>query len=104
MMTCVLRYTIDAQKIEDFKRFASEWMRLVNQHGGHHHGYFLPGEGASDEALALFSFESFAAYEQFRERFGVDPEFMAADLIRDASGCVLRHERTFMKPLLLAST
>jgi hypothetical protein len=29
----------------------------------------------------------------------VDPEFIAADRIRDESGCVLRYERSFMRPL-----
>jgi hypothetical protein len=75
-------------------------MELVNPHGGTHHGYFLPAEGASDRALALFSFPSLAAYEQYRSRFGKDPGFAAADRIRDESGCVLRYERTFMRPLL----
>ncbi|XVV16818.1 hypothetical protein ACQP2X_21295 [Actinoplanes sp. CA-131856] len=41
-----------------------------------------------------------AAYERFRSRFGHDPEFIAADQIRDESGCVLRYDRTFMRPLL----
>jgi hypothetical protein len=93
-------YVIDPSKIEAFERFARRWMVLVNKHGGAHHGYFLPSEGASDRALALFSFESLAAYEQYRRRFGVDPEFVEADRIRDQSGCVLRYERTFMRPLL----
>ena len=100
MITCVVRYTVDPARIEAFERFASAWIGLVNRHGGTHHGYFLPGEGASDEALALFSFPSLADYEVYRERFGVDPEFVAADRIRDESGCVLRHERTFMRPHL----
>ena len=99
MITCVVNYTIDPGQIAAFERFALEWMRLVNKHGGKHHGYFLPGEGASDKALALFSFESLASYEQYRALFGKDPEFVAADRIRDESGCVLRHERTFMRPL-----
>jgi hypothetical protein len=46
------------------------------------------------------SFERFAAYERYRERFGVDPDFTAADRIRDESGCVVRYERTFMRSLL----
>lgn len=100
MITCVVTYTIDPAKIDDFERFAAEWMRLVDKHGGRHHGYFLPGEGASDKALALFSFPSLAAYEQYRTRFGSDPEFIAADRIRDESGCVLRYERSFMRPFL----
>jgi hypothetical protein len=100
VITCVVDYTIDPGKLEAFERFARAWIGLVNKHGGQHHGYFLPAEGASDRALALFSFPSLAAYETYRGRFGVDPEFVAADKIRDDSGCVLRYERTFMRPVL----
>jgi hypothetical protein len=100
MITCVVHYTIDPAQTAAFEGFAREWMRLVDKHGGQHHGYFLPAEGASDQAEALFSFESLAAYETYRSRFGIDPEFIAADRIRDESHCVLRYERTFMRPLL----
>ncbi len=82
------------------EEFAQAWIALVNRHGGTHHGYFLPAEGASDQALALFSFPSLAEYERYRARFGVDPDFIAADRIRDESGCVIRYDRTFMRPLL----
>ncbi|MFE9437218.1 NIPSNAP family protein [Streptomyces sp. NPDC006640] len=100
MITCVVRYTIDPKKISAFEEFGRCWMRLVQAHGGTHHGYFLPSEGASDEALALFSFPSLAAYEEYRQLFGQDREFIEADRIRDESGCVLRYERTFMRPML----
>lgn len=100
MITCVVEYVIDPAEIEDFERFGRRWIELVDAHGGMHHGYFLPAEGASDKALALFSFPSLAAYEQYRARFGVDPDFIEADRIRDQSGCVLRHQRTFMRPVL----
>jgi hypothetical protein len=100
LITCVVRYRIDPAKLAAFEKFARAWIHLVDKHGGRHHGYFLPSEGASDVALALFSFESLAAYERYRALFGVDPEFVRADRIRDESGCVVRHERTFMRPLL----
>ncbi|MFF2702527.1 NIPSNAP family protein [Streptomyces cyaneofuscatus] len=100
MITCVVRYVIDPAKAEAFERFGLRWIELVGAHGGIHHGYFLPAEGASDEALALFSFPGLAEYERYRELFGKDPEFIEADRIRDESGCVLRFERTFMRPLL----
>ena len=100
MITCVVDYTIDPRKTAEFERFARAWIGLVSKHGGQHHGYFLPAEGASDRALALFSFPSLAAYEEYRKLFGVDPDFIAADRIRDDSGCVLRYERTFMRPVL----
>lgn len=63
MITCVIDYTIDPAKIDAYEQFARRWIELVNQHGGTHHGYYLPAEGAE-------------------------------------SGCVLRHERTFMRPLI----
>lgn len=100
MITCHVRYEIEPTRIEAFERFARRWMELVERHGGTHHGYFLPSEGASDVAYALFSFGSFAEYEHYRARFGVDPEFIEADRIRDESGCVRRYERSFMRPLL----
>ena len=100
MITCVVHYTIDAARTAAFEAFAQAWIALVNRHGGTHHGYFLPAEGASDQALALFSFPSLAEYERYRARFGVDPDFIAADRIRDESGCVIRYDRTFMRPLL----
>ncbi|KAA1424298.1 NIPSNAP family protein [Nocardioides antri] len=103
MITCVVEYTVDPAKMEAFEEFARTWISLVNRHGGQHHGYFLPGEGASDRALALFSFPSLADYEEYRSRFGVDPDFVAADQIRDTSGCVLRYDRSFMRPLLESS-
>ncbi len=87
MITCVVEYVIDPAKTDAFERFARRC-------------YFLPAEGASDKALALFSFPSLAAYEQYRGLFGEHPDFVAADRIRDESGCVLRYERTFMRPLL----
>ena len=83
MITCVVEYVIDPAKIDAFERFARRWIELVDLHGGTHHGYFLPSEGASDKALALFSFSSLAAYEQYRALFGTDPDFIEADRIRD---------------------
>lgn len=99
MITCVIDYVIDPTKLREFEEFAQRWMELVVAHGGDHHGYYLPSEGASDRAIALFSFPSLAAYETYRQRFATDPDFIEADRIRDESGCVLRYDRTFMRPL-----
>lgn len=101
MITCVVNYVIDPSKIEAFESFAERWIALVNKHGGTHHGYFLPSEGASDRALALFSFPSLASYEEYRALFGHDPEFIEADRIRDESECVVRYDRSFMRPMLV---
>ena len=55
MITCHVRYEIDPDRIAAFERFARRCMELVQRSGGIHHGYFLPAEGASDIAYALFS-------------------------------------------------
>lgn len=98
-VTFVITYTVDAGKLPEFETYSRRWIELVEREGGRHHGYFLPAEGASDEALALFTFESLSAYEAYRANFGVDPEFIAADRLRTDTGCVVRWDRTIMRPL-----
>lgn len=75
MITCHVSYELDPGEIAAFERFARRWMELVERHGGTHHGYYLPAEGASDVAYALFSFPSLAEYETLppavRRRSGV---------------------------------
>jgi hypothetical protein len=102
-VTFVINYVIDPSKIAEFETYSLAWMHLVEREGGTHHGYFLPSEGASDKALALFSFDSLTAYEQYRTNFGVDADFIAADRLRTDTGCVLRWDRTIMRPLLAQS-
>ena len=99
-VTCHLRYESDPSELAAFERFAKRWIALVERSGGQHHGYFLPSEGASDVAYALFTFPSLAAYEEYREGFGRDPDFLAADRIREESRCVRRYERSFLRPVL----
>jgi hypothetical protein len=48
VISCVVHYVTDFAKLADFERFAARWIDLVQRHGGVHHGYFLPAEGASD--------------------------------------------------------
>lgn len=48
------------------------WIRLVGKLGGTHHGYFMPSEGTSNVALALFTFPSLAAYESYRTQAADD--------------------------------
>ena len=57
---------INASKAKDFEAYAKMWIPLVEKFGGQHNGYFLPSEGASNIALALFTFPSLAAYEEYR--------------------------------------
>lgn len=100
MITCYLKYVIDPYKLKEFERYAKMWIPLVEKFGGQHHGYFLPSEGANNIALALFSFDSLAAYESYRQQSFQDPECRAAFKYAEETRCIESLERSFMKPVL----
>lgn len=102
MISCVIRYRIDATKTADFERYARRWIPLVERFGGRHLGYFLPSEGASDVALAVFNFESMAAYERYRAVSATDPDCLEAYRFAEETGCILRYERSFFRPVTRA--
>jgi len=99
MITCYLRYEIDSDKLTEFETYAKMWISLVEKFGGTHHGYFLPNEGASDIALALFSFPSLAAYEDYRTKASVDAECLVAMAYYKETRCFKRYERSFFRPM-----
>ena len=100
MITCYLRYVIDPYKLDEFETYSRMWIPMVNRLGGAHHGYFLPHEGANNIALALFSFPSLAAYEDYRVRMAEDLECQAAYEYAEQTRCILSFERSFMRPIL----
>ena len=99
MITCYLRYIVDPFKLEEFETYGRMWIPLVEKFGGTHHGYFMPHEGTSNVALALFSFPSLAAYETYRTNAESDPECQAAMSYFAQTKCFLSYERSFMRPV-----
>lgn len=98
MITRVVDHVIDPAKTAH-RSVRIRRMALVEQHGGTHHGLLLAVGGRQRSRPRPVHLPSLAAYEQYRKRFGVDPA-IAADRIRDESGCVVRYDRSFMRPLL----
>ena len=99
MITCYLRYIIDPDKVQEFETYARMWIPLVKKFGGTHHGYFLPHEGVSNVALALFSFPSLASYADYRAKAANDPECQSALAYFQETKCFLSNERSFMRPV-----
>lgn len=99
MITCYLRYTVDPYKLKEFEHYAKLWIPLVDKFGGTHHGYFMPSEGFTNVALALFSFSSLAAYEEYRTKSFQDPECQAAFKYAEDTRCFLSAERSFFRPV-----
>ncbi|MBC7989431.1 MAG: NIPSNAP family protein [Luteimonas sp.] len=99
MVTCQVRYVLDPFKLKEFEAYGKMWIPLVEKFGGKHHGYFMPGEGDSNIALALFSFASLAAYETYRSQAATDPECLAAMRYYEETRCFLSYERSFFRPV-----
>lgn len=99
MISIHLRYEIDPDRLDEFREYGRRWIPLVARFGGTHHGYFLPSEGDSDEAFALFTFDSLAAYERYRQESALDPDCIEAIQFARVTGCIKRYERRFLSPL-----
>jgi hypothetical protein len=117
MFTCFLRYKLDPDKMDEFREYAHTWISLIRKYGGTHHRYFLPGEkgnnlpdptfsfpglgteGPANIAVALFSFPTIEAYEQYPQDVSTDEACRAATHLANETRCFLGYERTFMVPI-----
>jgi len=116
MFTCVIRYTVDPDRLDDLRAYARSWIGLIRKYGGDHHGYFVPprdeelpdatfsfpGRGVEappDVAYAVFSFPSVEAYERYRADVKADPECVAATTRFEERPWFSRYERSFLIPL-----
>ncbi|MGL4611725.1 MAG: NIPSNAP family protein [Trueperaceae bacterium] len=99
MITCFLEYDLDTTKLTEFEDYAKKWIPLVNKFGGTHHGYFMPSEGVSDKALALFTFPSLADYERYRQASFQDPECQVLFQFAKETQCFTRYNRSFFRPV-----
>lgn len=118
MFTCMIRYVVDIEKLDEFERYAITWMRLIQKYGGIHHGYFLPSKDCFDQiassfsfpdlgrcgpkniAVAFFSFESIEKYEIYKRKVKDDDECIHITERAKQNPCFLNYERTFLQPLL----
>jgi len=94
-ITCFIRYEIDPNQKEAFRRYAENWGRIIPRLGGRLLGYFLPHEGTNYEAWGLVGFDSLAAYEAYRARLKQDEEARANFVFAQEQRFILREERSF---------
>jgi len=99
MITCCIQYTLDPYRIDDFEKYATTWPPIIERCGGQLVGYWLPKEGANDFAVAMISFDSLAAYEQYRERLAADPDAKANLAHARETRCILAERRSFLRPV-----
>jgi len=99
MITCYIRYIVDPDKLVEFEHYGKLWIPLVEKFGGKHHGYFLPSEGASNVALAMFTFPSLAKYEDYRNKSFQDSGCKEAFEYARKTKCIVSYERSFFRPV-----
>ena len=99
MITMCIRYTLDPSKLEDFERYARNLPGPIQRCGGELLGYFLPTKfaGPTNIALALISFRSLAAYEDYRAALLNDAGAVASAADADKSKCILAEDRSFLQ-------
>ena len=76
MITLSIRYTLDPNKLADFKTYVEAELEPIRRCGGTVIGYFLPTDfsGPTNEALGLIDLPNLAAYEQYRAALAADPD------------------------------
>ncbi|MBN1684304.1 MAG: NIPSNAP family protein [Gammaproteobacteria bacterium] len=117
MFTCLIKYTLDPNKLDYFELYARTWIALIEKYGGKHHGYFIPGRegdlfpdpffsfpgigkcGEDNVAFALFSFPSIEAYVMYKTEVAKDRKCKAATELFNQTKCFLSYERFFLKPI-----
>ena len=96
MITCFIRYHIDPTKKEQFVQYAKNWGEAIPRCGADLIGYFAPHEGSATLAYGVYTIESLAAYEAYRERLRADPLGKENYNFAQTEKFLLREDRTFL--------
>jgi len=90
MYTLYLRYTIDPNKISDWKAYAQAEFAPITECGGKITGYYAPTEfaGATSDAFATIDVGTMAEYEVYRAKLAAHPKHKENVAIVEASGVI----------------
>jgi len=99
MITLSIRYTLNPNKLDDFRTYAEAEKEPIRRSGGKIVGYFLPTDfsGPTNEALGLIELPSLAAYEQYRAELAADPEHKKNVAQLEESGVIVAMNRTIIR-------
>ena len=99
MLTLSIRYTLDPNKLGDFRTYVAAELGVIRRSGGETIGYFLPTDyaGPTNEALGLIDFPTLASYEQYRRALSADPDHKSNVARLERSGAVLAMSRSIIE-------
>lgn len=99
MYTLCIRYTLDPNRLGDFRTYVEHELEAIRNAGGTIVGYWLPTDfaGPTNIAYGLIDFATLAAYEDYRKALAADPlHGRNADALT-RSGAILNMERSIIE-------
>lgn len=99
MYTLFLRYTLDPNKLADWKAYAEAEITPIAEAGGKAISYFLPTDFAGDtaEAFAFIDVGTMAEYEIYRAKVAENPKHKEYAANVQASGVIRSVYRTILQ-------
>jgi hypothetical protein len=88
--TLILKYTIDPNKLSDWRAYAQAEFAPIAECGGRITGYYAPTEfaGATSEAFATIDVGTMAQYEVYRAKLAAHPKHRENAGKIEASGAI----------------
>jgi len=99
MFTLCIRYTLNPNRLADFRIYTDAEMDPIRRSGGKIVGYFLPTEfaGPTNEAFGLIEFATLSDYERYRGQLAADAAHKENVSRLEQSGAVLAMNRSFIQ-------
>jgi hypothetical protein len=99
MVTLSIRYTINPNKVADFRTYVEAEQEPIRRSGGKVLGYFFPTDfaGPTNEALGLIDLPSVAEYEKYRTALANDAEHKKNAARLEESGAVMAMNRSLIQ-------
>jgi hypothetical protein len=90
MYTLFLKYTIDPNKLSDWRAYAEAEFTPITESGGRITGYYTPTEfaGVTSEAFATIDVGTMADYEVYRAKLAAHPRHQENVRKIEASGAI----------------
>jgi hypothetical protein len=90
MYTLFLRYTIDPNKLADWRTYAEAEFEPITESGGRISGYYSPTDfsGETSEAFATIDVGTMAEYEVYRAKLAAHPKHQENARKIEASGAI----------------
>jgi hypothetical protein len=98
MYTLCIRYTLDPNRAQHFRKYVENEQAVIERSGGKIVGYWIPTDfaGPNHVGYGLIDFGSLASYEQYRKDLAADPDHKRNAEALEGSGAVISMERSFI--------